>query len=107
MNDLYEILTREISDVQALENLANIVIRATEKTNLAGKRHPQRYAGSQDEIAGAARQLAEMVLQAVGQSNTGLQSDLGWVCGECEFTNLEVDTVCQLCTAAKPQAAKA
>jgi hypothetical protein len=70
MNDLYEILTSEISDVQALRNVANIVICATEKTNLAGKRHSQQYAGSKDEIAGAARQLAEMVLQAVGQSNT-------------------------------------
>ena len=29
--------------------------------------------------------------------------DLGWVCGECEFTNLEVDTVCQLCTASRPK----
>jgi hypothetical protein len=29
--------------------------------------------------------------------------DLGWVCGECEFTNLEVDTVCQLCFNARPK----
>jgi len=28
--------------------------------------------------------------------------DLGWVCAECEFTNLEVDSVCQLCFTARP-----
>jgi len=45
--------------------------------------------------------------QSVEPANTGLQADFGWVCGECEFTNLAVDTVCQLCFAAKPKAAKA
>lgn len=29
--------------------------------------------------------------------------DVGWVCGECEFTNLEIDTVCQLCTVSRPR----
>jgi hypothetical protein len=72
-----EILNSNISDAEALRNVANSVIRATEKTNLAGKHHSQRYAGSKDEIAGAARQLAEMVLQALGQPNTGVERTAG------------------------------
>ena len=71
MDDLAEILTSKIPDVDAIRNVANCLMSYTEPRRHNGRGRGRSFAADTEAIATTARQLAEMVLLAVGGTTTG------------------------------------
>lgn len=66
MYDIEDLFTAGISDDEALRNVANAVIELTAVIRYYnGRGRPRTYHGDIDAIASAARQLADMVLNAL------------------------------------------
>lgn len=70
-NELADILTTDVSPDEALRNIAQAVIELTEVRRAHnGRGRSRTYAGTVDDIASAARQLAEEVLKRTNGGST-------------------------------------
>lgn len=84
MSDVIEdLFTAGISDDKALRNVANAVIELTAVIRYYnGRGRPRTYHGDIDAIASAARQLADMVLNAADTCLWTLHAD-GYYATQC------------------------